>query len=248
MVTWLDKKQLEDTSLSIGPKGSYFARCGSTWISHGLPKDLMTKLERNKDEFTPIHVALGLHGSWIVLWSDGDLSWKLKNSYPELAQGNALTGGVGQVLFVALNPYEHDGYFIAGENGCSFNANLSSKKDCRELQTMVDDYIRMRAKRDNATFNYPVRIDGVTQNVYVTPNTYETRAGDSILETWRQRRHMLLRKDNVAVIGAAAVATGVVSRLSGASPLRAMGMTAATGMGGSIALFYGIRDGLRSSR
>ncbi|KAJ4356780.1 uncharacterized protein N0V89_004816 [Didymosphaeria variabile] len=202
---WLDKQQLEDTSLSIGPKGSYFARCGSTWISHGLPKDLMTKLERNKDEFTPVHVALGLHGSWVVLWSDGDLSWKLKNSYPGLAQSDALTGGVGQVLFVALSPFEEDGYFIAGENGCSFNANLSSRKDCEKLQTLMDDYLRVRAKRDNVTFNYPTKINGMVQNVSVTPTTYEKRAGDSILEIWRQRRHMLLRKENVPLIGAGAV-------------------------------------------
>ncbi|KAF1973861.1 hypothetical protein BU23DRAFT_125635 [Bimuria novae-zelandiae CBS 107.79] len=123
---WLDAKQLKDTSVSIGPRGSYFARRGQDWISHGLPKDLMAKLDRHKNEFTPIHVALGIHGAWILLWSDGDVAWNLRNFYPSLASGPALTGGVGQVTFAALNPYEDDGYFIMGDDGCSLNADLSS--------------------------------------------------------------------------------------------------------------------------
>jgi hypothetical protein len=244
---WVDTKELENTSVSIGPKGSYFARCGSNWISHGLPKDLMTKLDRNKDKFTPIHVALGVQGSWIVLWSDGDLSYNLRNSYPLLGESKALLGAVGQVVFVALNPFEEDEHFIAGENGVSINVTLDSTAECIKLQKMADDYMRMRAKRENATFNYPVKINGMTQNVYVTPTTYQRRSGDSILETFRTRRGLLMQRDNIALIGAGAVAAGVASRLTGASPLKVTGIVAATGMGLAGVMLYGIRDGLRIS-
>ncbi|KAF2438395.1 hypothetical protein P171DRAFT_526079 [Karstenula rhodostoma CBS 690.94] len=244
---WVDQKQLKDTSVSIGPKGSYFARCGESWISHGLPKDLMTKLDRNKEKFTPIQVALGLHGSWIVLWSDGDLSYDLRSSYHGLGESDALTGAVGQVLFVALNPYEENGYFVAGKDGCSFNANLSSKKDGYEIQKMMDDYMRMKAKRDNATFNYPVMMNGVRQNVHITPNTYERRRADSLLDTWKQRRGLLLQRDNLALIGAGSTAAYVLSRCSEASPLRATGAAAATGVGITAIMLSGICQGPFSS-
>jgi hypothetical protein len=245
---WVDAKELDDTSVSIGPKGSYFARCGSKWISHGLPKDLMTKLDRNKDQFTPIHIALGLHGSWIVLWSDGDLSYNLRNSYPLLGESKALSGAVGQVVFVALNPYEEDMYFVAGTDGVCINVSLASSSECEELQNMTDNYMRKWAKRENATFNYPVKINGMTQNVYVTPTTFQRRTADSILETFKMRRSMLIQKDNMALIGAGTVAAGVASRITGAGPLKATGIATATGMGLAVVMLYGIRNGLRLSQ
>lgn len=244
---WLDAKQQDDTSVSIGPKGSYFARCGLKWITHGLPKDLETKLERNKDKFTPIHVALGVHGSWIVLWSDGDLSWQLRNSYPGLAQSNALKGGIGQVVFVALSAFNEDGYFVVGEDGCFMNTNLSSRAECEDIQRLMDDYMRERAKRDNKSFSYPVKIAGRTSNVYITPTTYDKRASSSLIEKWKYRRDVLLQKNNVAIIGGGAVAVGAISRLYGASPLKAFGSAATFGAAGVLGLLYGVGGRVTSS-
>ena len=245
---WLDSKQLKDTSVSIGPKGSYFARCGSSWISHGLPKDLQKKLDRNKDDFTPIHVALGLHGSWIVLWSDGDLSWNLRSSYPGLAGGESLKGGVGQVTFVALNPYDEDNYFIMGDNGCHLNVDMDTIGHCGDLQKMMDDYWQMKAKRDGTTYNYPVRIGGGIQNVYITPDKYECRPENTLLKAWEERRNILMQRDNMAIIGAATVGAGVGSRLAGTTTLRAIGLAGITGMTGTIAMLFGIHNALSEAR
>lgn len=244
---WVDQRQLRDTSVSIGPKGSYFARCGEAWISHALPKDLQNALDRNKDKFTPIQVALGSHGSWIVVWSDGDVTWNLRSSYPGIGENKVLTGSVGQVTFVALNPYQDDEYFIAGETGWSFNMNFPTHAAGNEIQKMVDNYMQMRAKRDNATINYSGTLNGVKQNVHITANSLERQRADSLLDTWRMRRGLLLRKDNMAMIGAGSAATYVLARSANVTPLKAVGIAAASGLGMTAMMYWGISDGLRSS-
>lgn len=209
----------------------------------------MQGLNRNKDKFTPIHVALGLHGAWIVLWSDDDLTYNLRGSYPGIGENNALSGFVGQVKFVALNPYEEDGYIIVGEKGCSMNANLSSREDGERLQKMMDSYIWDVVKRKGESVDYPVKINGVSRHVYMTPHSYEWRTSGTLMDKWRERKGVMTRKDNIALIGAMSVGAGVAAnRLYGAPPFRALGLAVTAGIAGTASMWYGIGQGLGTSR
>ncbi|KAJ4290523.1 hypothetical protein N0V90_010740 [Kalmusia sp. IMI 367209] len=242
--SWLDSKQLRDTCLSIGPKGSYFARCGSSWIAHALPKDLMDVLEREGDrtERSPITVALGIYGSWIVLWSDGETSYNLRHAYPSLASGDLLNGKTGQVVFVALNPYQEDRFFVTMENGtCSYKTSLPTKEDSKILHEITDNYMRMRAKREGETFSHSYQIDNQARNVTIKPDAYEDKATDTLLMALNKRRVVLMRRDNMALIGSVATGAGMISKITGASPLKAMGVATSAGLGVLVGLVCGTR-------
>ena len=56
-----------------------------------------------------------------------------------------------------------------------------------------------------------------------------------------------MRRDNIALIGAVTVGGGTCARLAGATPVRAIGAAAAAGVAGTVAMMFGINQGLRQA-
>jgi hypothetical protein len=227
--------------VTIGPKGSYFARHGSIWISHALPQDLQTALEEGKKIYShsPVTVALGIKGAWIVLWSDGKRSWNLRHSYPMIIEHGMLSGEDGSIMYAALNPYEDDSFFLAGPDGAiSYKASVTPKSESAILHEVVTDYTRMRAKKVGASHSYPVTRDGITSHVSITPTSYkETGKMRSLVDSWIERRNLPVRND-VAFVWGVAGAAGLISKVTGAGTARAVGVAASTGVGAAFALWY----------
>lgn len=257
LYTWLsdqtqkDVEKVRDVHVSIGPKGSYFSRCGTNWISHRLPKDLQATLEEEKekeggDVRSPVVVTLGIKGSWIVLWSDGTRDWNLRTSYPILAKSNVLGGKAGQVVFAALNPYEEDRYLVVTEQGaCNYRAALASKKETMLLHEITDEYMRMRAKQDGTTFSHPFVRDGFSTQIKITPDSYEETGSlrASLMSAWTERRRIPVTpvtpvKKDWAFVGAVATGVGVVSKCVGISTIRAAGAGVSAGVGAALAVVY----------
>lgn len=154
------------------------------------------------------------------------------------------------MTFAALNPYEENRFFVVGDNGYAVNISMDSFEKCNELQKMVDGYLQLQSRRDGTTFKFPVKIGDQTRNVYITPDTYKSVPADSLLETWKERRgvlmrSVLMRRDNIALIGAVTVGGGTCARLAGATSFRAIGAAAAAGVAGTVAMMFGINQGLR---
>lgn len=234
-----NSEKVRDISVTIGPKGSYFARCGTSWISHALPNDLQSVLEKEKDQHSPIQVALGVKGAWILLWSDGTRNWNLRHAYQSLASSDQLLGRDGSLLFAALNPFEENQYFLVDQTGgCNYKTSLSSKEESVLLHEMTSEYMRMRAKTDGTTFSHPFTRDGVKTHVTITPDSYrEVGQVRHLMETWMERRTLPVRND-LAFVGAVAGGAGLISKLAGIPSIRAVGVATSTGIGAAFALWY----------
>lgn len=75
--------------LAFGPGDSFFASDtspGIGYISSGnIPDHLRQTLAVRRDK-TPAKVALGINGSYFLLWSDGEFTWHFRGQYLELDQ------------------------------------------------------------------------------------------------------------------------------------------------------------------
>ncbi|KAL5379859.1 hypothetical protein DPSP01_008141 [Paraphaeosphaeria sporulosa] len=112
---------------------------------------------------------------------------------------------------------------------------------------MMEDYMQMKAKRDNATFNDSFMMNEVKQMLYITTTSYERRRANSLFETWKQRRNLLLQREIISLIGSGSTAMYVLSSYAEASSVRAAGAAAATGVGLAAIMLSGIGDGFRTS-
>jgi hypothetical protein len=228
---------LKKVSLTIGPKGSYFARCGASHISHALPADLQRAIDDAKSQ--PISVSLGIKGAWIALWADGSRTWNLRHSYPSLAATDAFTDSNNPAVFVALNPFREDRYFVVSASGvCSFNANFSDASESKKVYAMTDTYMRWRAKRDGSTLTYSGTMNGLPRQVRITPDSgaEETRA-QALLALVRGSTSLVKHKD-LTFVGAVAGGAGVVAKVAGLPTLRAAGIAASTGIGAALHMWY----------
>lgn len=227
-----DPEKVRQVSISIGPKGSYFARCGTAQTSYALPKDLENSLEESNSY--PINIALGKQGAWIVLFADGSRDWNLRHIYPTLAATSNLSDNTDKPVFAALNPYAEDQYFVVTEKGsCNYRTPLSE-----EVQKMTDTYMRTRAIRDGSSFSHTVTVGGVPKEARYTPNSWleETRT-EAMLAKFRGRVALVKRRD-VIFVGAVAGGTGFVAKIAGIPTLRAFGVAASAGVGAAMTMWY----------
>jgi hypothetical protein len=217
-----DQDNVKRVSLTIGPKGSYFAGFGSSRLTHALPEDTQTSIENSKSP--PRQVALGIKGAWVVLYEDGSRDWNLRHGYPCLASTNILTNNANKVVFVALNPYREDAFLTVLEDGqCSFNAFFDDKQEAYQSSKMMDTYMRYRAKRDGTTFSHSEVMNGaVYKDVRITPdsNVEETMA-DDLMARWRARRGLIGGPD-LAFAGAVAGGVGTLAKVMGYPTMRAV--------------------------
>jgi hypothetical protein len=163
---------------------------------------LQSILEEQKHDRSPAHIALGIQGAWIVLWSNGSRTLNLRNAYTTLASSDQLLCKEGWLLFTALNSFQEDQYFVVDETGgCSYKTSLPSKNDSALLHEITSEYMRMRAKQNVTTFSHPFIRDGVTTQVTIAPDSYrETGKMRSLMDRWIERRNLPVRND-VAFVG-----------------------------------------------
>lgn len=237
-----DPEKVRHISLSIGPKGSYFACHGKAQTSHALPKDLQKALEESDSH--PVTVALGKQGAWIVLFADGSRNWNLRHMYPTLATTDNLSSSTNKPVFAALNPYAEDEYFVVSENGgCSYKVSGWGTDEGQRLHEMTDTYMRSRAIRDGTTFSHGGHINGVPKQIRITPSSspQETKT-DALLATIRARSASVKNRD-LAFVGFIAGGTGAIGKMAGLPTFRAAGLAASTGVGVALSMWYRDRIG-----
>ena len=146
-----DNDRRKNVSFSIGPKGSWFARIGENVAYHALPTSLEDHInERKAKDIYLRHVTLGLHGSFVAMWSDGTESWSLSEGYVGVLKALKARRRIDSVV---LNPYKDNEYVIVEDDGC-INWRLSS--DNKAYGPVVNDfvaYMERRAREDGSTFN-----------------------------------------------------------------------------------------------
>jgi hypothetical protein len=240
--TWIDDQVKSDpekvkrVAISIGPKGSYFARSGSSHIAHALPKDLK-KAIKESDSPASI-VALGARGAWVVLWTDSTRSWNLRDAYPNLTTSGDLENDSNRVVFVALNPFNENNHFVVREDGqISYNATFSDRKESEQLHKMTHSYMHLRAKRDGTSFTGTMWMNGVTRDYKITPQSSGLESRGEALVSMLRGRQNILRHNDLAFCGAVGGGMGILAKAAGMPTSRAVGMAAAVSIGAGLSMW-----------
>jgi hypothetical protein len=230
-------EKVKKVAISIGPKGSYFARVGSEYTAHALPKDLQSAIEGSKS--SPRVVALGARGAWVVLWADGSRSWDLRDAYPGLAISGNLEDDRNRIVSVALDPYIEGNYFAALEDGsCCCNATMSNQAEPELLHKLVYSYMQERTKRNGSSFSQTVTLNDVRKNYQITPDSsYPKTRGEDLISILRERQKTIKHND-VAFLIAVGGSAGTLARVAGLPVLRAAGVAASTSIGAALSMWY----------
>lgn len=248
-----DGEEVKKLSVSIRPKGSYFARHGIAQLTYGLPKDLQKEMDET--ETPPVSVTLSIKGSWIICWADGkhvtimpldptlihsgSRSWDLRNAYPSLVESGHLDKTTNPVIFAALNPYAEDHYFLVSKDGlCSYSLTSSDNEEGSALHEMTEAYMGARARRDGSSFAYSMTLNDVPKSIRITPSSsaQESRT-EAVIATLRARQGLVKSSDTVFV-GAVADGTGLLAKVARLPTVKAVGMGAMTGFGAAHSMWY----------
>jgi hypothetical protein len=249
-----DQEKIRDMALAIGPDGSYFARCGTNWTSHDLPADLMKHMEEEKEKNVriPAHVALGMGGSWIILWSSGSPSYNFRDHYDTLRETGKIQRRADEdndpVTFLALDPYQDDKFFLVTKSGAfSYSTALVSSEHSKDISDITDAYMRNRAQRDGSEFIFPITRDGIKLNVRITKDEYSVKPVRlpviqkleyRMTRVW-ETRGVLMQRNSMVTIGAISTGAAACCKASGAPASMAIGVGATTAVLTSVGYLLG---------
>jgi len=113
------------TRTVFGPNASYFTITPSGFSWQNLPPVLEHDIIGRMKKGLPTNVALGVHGAFVVLYGDGNVTFDVKNNYPDVdamirnSTENTRRKGIA---FIALNPHAAGQYYVAyGDGSASWN-------------------------------------------------------------------------------------------------------------------------------
>ncbi|KAJ7468457.1 hypothetical protein FB451DRAFT_1400835 [Mycena latifolia] len=113
------------TRTVFGPNASYFTFSTSGFSWQHLPPVLESDIVGRMKKAFPTSVALGIHGAFVVLYGDGNVTFDVATHYPAVdamirnAPDNARRKGIS---FIALNPHAAGQYYVAyGDGSASWN-------------------------------------------------------------------------------------------------------------------------------
>ncbi|KAF8185842.1 hypothetical protein K438DRAFT_2154684 [Mycena galopus ATCC 62051] len=113
------------TRTVFGPNTSYFTISPSGYSWQNLPPALETDITGRLKKGHPTTVALGVHGSFVVLCSNGNVSFEVAEHYPALdamIRNSAENSRRKGIAFIALSPYSVGQYYVAfGDGSASWN-------------------------------------------------------------------------------------------------------------------------------
>ena len=134
---------------TIGPNGSWWAKLSSGTHHHNLPPNLQTELaDEAENNVHPEHVALGVNGSYVVLWPESKVSWEL-TGYDPLHE--RIRDREQAIVYVALSPWRNDLYFYVHADGLVLY-NVPANVD--DIDAYTNTYMQRRAKTDGTTLTY----------------------------------------------------------------------------------------------
>ncbi|KAJ7767893.1 hypothetical protein DFH07DRAFT_1009278 [Mycena maculata] len=113
------------TRTAFGPGASYFSVSPSGYSWQNIPSGLEDDIHNCMKIRRPTSVALGVQGSYVVLYNDGTVTFDLRGHYPML---EAMIHNMQEasrrcgVMYVALNPFiAGEFYAVYGDGSASWN-------------------------------------------------------------------------------------------------------------------------------
>ncbi|KAF7326969.1 hypothetical protein MVEN_02591100 [Mycena venus] len=113
------------TRTVFGPNASYFTISPSGFSWQNLPPVLESDILGRMKKGLPTNVALGVHGSFVVLYSDGNVTFDVATHYPAvdaMIRNSAENARRKGIAFLALSPHAAGQYYVAyGDASASWN-------------------------------------------------------------------------------------------------------------------------------
>ncbi|KAJ6630145.1 hypothetical protein B0H10DRAFT_1985190 [Mycena sp. CBHHK59/15] len=107
------------------PRARYFSISPSGFSWQNLPPVLEQDIMGRMKKGVPTNVALGMHGAFVVLYSDGNVTFDVATHYPAVDAMVRNSGENAQrkgIAFIALSPYAAGQYYVAyGDGSASWN-------------------------------------------------------------------------------------------------------------------------------
>ncbi|KAF8177471.1 hypothetical protein K438DRAFT_1292035 [Mycena galopus ATCC 62051] len=125
----------------FGHNGSFFSSSPSGYCWQNLPPALEDNIHACMMVRRPVCVALGVHGSYIALYSDGTITFDLRGLYPMVegmirnTQEAARRRGV---MYIALNPFiSGEFYAVYGDGSASWNFPTAWSADVAAISRAI---------------------------------------------------------------------------------------------------------------
>ena len=181
----LTEADVRNAVVVFGSAGSYFARTHKAMDWYGLPKGLDRILESGKngkglDKKTRT-VAMGLKGTWVVVWQDGTCEYDLGGLYPNLeekfkAHGNkdvnvSRNHFLEKVLrcidillqWISLSVHTRKHFFLSYTDGSFFFLTINI------LDSMLQTYLRQRSEKLNVAYRFELETKDAKTKTVVLP-------------------------------------------------------------------------------
>lgn len=224
-------------NITFGPHGSYYCVTKGEPIWRDTPAGLQAAIAKQSSPTKkPRQVALGIHDTWICLWSDYSHSYHLGSHYPLLAAqldqtkntSDESAGESDRIAFVALNPWQADAWLMVDCKGMvtweNAPAGSNNRAGVENVRTLARDYMQRRARRTGATFTTSFSYgDREALAMNITPHTRHDDGSLPVAASVSNRLRLLrdiipppLLSTTYAINGGAVVgSTAVVCRLAG---------------------------------
>ncbi|KAJ7078785.1 hypothetical protein C8R44DRAFT_895846 [Mycena epipterygia] len=125
----------------FGPGASYFSISPSGYCWQNLPPALQDDINNCIKTRQPTTVALGVQGSYAVLYNDGSVSFDLCGQYPLVesflrnTQESARKRGI---MYIALNPFIAGEYYaVYGDGSASWNLPTAWSQNVTTVSQML---------------------------------------------------------------------------------------------------------------
>ncbi|KAF8209709.1 hypothetical protein K438DRAFT_1929672 [Mycena galopus ATCC 62051] len=134
------------TLTTFGPGFSYFSfsRTGCSW--QNLPPALEESIQNCMNVRRPACVALGVEGTYIVIFGDGTVMFDLQGKYPEaetIIQNRAKRNGLG---YIALSPFRAGYHYAVCRDGSShWNLPASWKEQVMAVSKGIQAVVQKTA-------------------------------------------------------------------------------------------------------
>ncbi|KAJ6563287.1 hypothetical protein DFH09DRAFT_1158889 [Mycena vulgaris] len=125
----------------FGPDASYFSISARGYSGQNLPPTLEDDIHKCSRLRWPTTVALGVQGSYVVLYSDGTVTFDLRGQYPlveSLIRNTQEASRRHGLMYIALNPFTAGEYYVVyGDGGAAWNFPVAWSEDVTSISRQI---------------------------------------------------------------------------------------------------------------
>ncbi|KAJ6511231.1 hypothetical protein DFH09DRAFT_1288589 [Mycena vulgaris] len=125
----------------FGPAASYFSISLTGYSWQNLPPALEEDIHNCGRLRWPSTVTLGVQGSYVVLYSDGTVTFDLRAQYPlveSLIRNTQEASRRHGLMYIALNPFTAGEYYVVyGDGGAAWNFPIAWSEDVTSISREI---------------------------------------------------------------------------------------------------------------